>query len=115
MSDAERNLGAEKAADFIRDNAAKYAKAKAQATFLQHHRKTIRGQLIKEYSKQGITGAEMLKAHAEADERYETLLKGWREAIEIYEELNKLMGAAELKVEIFRTISSTERAEMNLR
>ncbi len=115
IENIEREKDVSNAANFIRDNARKFAVAKAESIYLEHYRTALRGDLIKELIKSGIKGAETLKAYAEADEKYKTVLRGWREAIADYEELRLLVKAAELKIELFRTKASTQRAEMNLR
>ena len=96
---------AEKANDFIRDNADKYAKAKAERIYLEEFRKTQKALLIQE-SKGTVQERE---SYAYAHEKYQELLEGLRDAVEMEETLRWEMVAAQTKIEIWRTQQANSR------
>lgn len=96
----------EKAAEYIRDHAGEYAKAKAERIYLQEFRKSSKAMLINE-APDGT--AQSKESYAYAHKDYQQLLEGYRAAIEIEEKLNWMMKAAVIKTEIWRTESANNR------
>ena len=96
---------AEAANDFIRDNADKYAQAKANRTYLDEFRKSKKAILMQE-----VDGAEHIKAaFAYSHEEYLGVLAGRKEAIYEEEKIKWQMVAAESKIEIWRTQAANNR------
>jgi hypothetical protein len=95
-----------KAADFIRDNAPKYANAKAARVYLEQFRKSKKAILMGE-SGEKTSAAKEMDAYAHPD--YIALLEGLRVAIEAEETLKWQLTAAEAKIEIWRTESANNR------
>lgn len=95
-----------KAAEFIRDNAPVYAKAKADRMYLEQFRKTKKALLMTESSEKTSAAKEMY-AYAHPD--YKVVLDGLREAVEVEETIKWQLTAAEAKIEIWRTESANNR------
>jgi hypothetical protein len=97
-----------KAVDYIIANAKKFAKAKAERTYIEHYRKSLKGILMKRSMETAI-GAQEREAYAHPE--MVQLLEGLRAAVEIEEKLKWDITAAELRVEIWRTEQANNRAE----
>lgn len=95
-----------RAAEFIRDNAPKYAKAKSERVYLEQFRKSKKALLMAE-STERTAAAKEIYAYAHAD--YMALLDGLRVSIETEETLKWQLTAAEAKIEIWRTESANNR------
>lgn len=96
---------AERCLDFIRDNAGKYAEAKAQTRQLDHYRKIKRSEL---FLKATGTVAER-EALAESSPEYLAVVDGLAVSEEIENKLKwQLIGAQE-KLNAWRTMSANER------
>ena len=94
----ERNV--EKAVDFIRDKAKKYAQAKGERIYLDQYRKTKKALLMNECEEKTQAAKESW-AYAHYD--YEQLLDGLKEAVIKEETLRWEMVAAQTKIDIWRT------------
>ena len=97
-----------KALDFIRDNAAACAEAKANVVYLTEYRKTIKAQLMAA-SNEKTESAKETAAYSHAD--YIAHLDAIRIAVAESERLRWLMVAAEAKVMVWRSLESSARAE----
>jgi hypothetical protein len=97
-----------RALDFIRDNSEKYAIAKANVVYMTEYRKTIKAMLMNESTAKTQTEKE---SYAYADKRYIAHLEAMRLAVEEAEKLRWLMIGAEAKIEVWRSLESTARAE----
>ena len=106
MSSEERDP--HKAVDYILKHAALFAKAKAERTYIEHYRKSLKGILMKRSMETAI-GAQEREAYAHPE--MVELLKGLQAAVEIEEKLKWDITAAELRVEIWRTEQANNRAE----
>lgn len=95
----------EASADYIRDNAPAYGKAKAERVQLSEFRKSKKALLMNK--KQGA-GHER-ESYAYADSEYIELLTAIQTAVEKEETLRWMMKAAELKIEIWRTQQANNR------
>ena len=107
--DSEINIF--RALDFIRDNAQPYAQAKAQRVYLENFRKSKKALLMREAELRGHKTAAMQEREAYADPTYIETLEAFQAATAEEERLRWLMVAAEAKIEAWRTIESTRRAE----
>lgn len=97
-----------KALDFIRDNAAAYAQAKANVIYMTEYRKTIKAQLMASCSERTESAKETF-AYSHPD--YKRHLLALQEAVSEAERLRWLMVAAEAKIEVWRSLESSARAE----
>jgi len=97
-----------KALDFIRDNAAAYAQAKANVVYLTEYRKTIKANLMAESSEKTESAKE---TYAYSHQFYAQHLEALRDAIAEAERLRWLLVAAEAKIEVWRSLESSARAE----
>lgn len=97
----------EKAVDYLRDNATKAAKAKADRVYLEEYRKVVEAQLMREHSDLAVNAQER---EAKADPRYKQHLEVMKDAIERDEYHRWMMKAADAKIEVWRTQSSNQRS-----
>ena len=95
------------AVDYILRHAKQFAKAKAERTYIEHYRKSLKAILMKKSNESAI-GAQEREAYAHPE--YQELLKGLEIAIEEEETLKWLLTAATIKGEIWRTESANERS-----
>jgi hypothetical protein len=99
---------AERAVDWIRDNARKMAQARAERLYVEQWVKTVKATIQSE--QQGLSSAAA-ETVALASPRYMAALQAYKEAIEADEHLRFLVVAAEAKIEAWRSQESTRRAE----
>lgn len=97
-----------KAVDYILKHAALFAKAKAERTYIEEYRKSLKSILMKRSMETAI-GAQEREAYAHPE--YVQLLDGLKEAVLIEERLKWDITAATLRVEIWRTEQANNRAE----
>jgi hypothetical protein len=97
---------AERAADYIRDNARAAAQAKANRIYLEEYRKVVKAQLMREHDDSAL-GAQEREAYSEP--RYQQHLKVMKDAIEQDEYMRWMLTAAEAKLEAWRTQSANAR------
>ena len=97
-----------KAVDYILKHASLFAKAKAERTYIEHFRKSLKGILMKRSMETAI-GAQEREAYAHPE--MVQLLEGLKAAVEVEEKLKWDITAAELRVEIWRTEQANNRAE----
>ena len=97
----------EKAVDYMRDNATKAAKSKAERIYMEEYRKVVKSQIMRENDDRPLGAQEAI---AYADPRYGQHLKAMREAIEADEYHRWMLTAAEAKIEAWRTQQSNARA-----
>jgi hypothetical protein len=101
-----------KALDFIRDNAAAYAKAKAERVYLEEWRKSKKALCMQVALARGVEAANAQEREAYADPEYQDVLKALKAAVEEEERLRWLMIGAQAKVSVWQTIEATRRIEM---
>jgi hypothetical protein len=107
----ESEINIFRALDFIRDNAAPYANAKAQRVYLENFRKSKKALLMRDAELRGHKTAAMQEREAYADPGYVEVLEALQAATEEEERLRWMIVAAEAKIEAWRTIEATKRAE----
>ena len=113
MSDiAEINIF--KALDYIRDNSAAYAKAKAERIYLEEFRKTKKAMLMRLAEVEGAKSSATQERDAYADPEYRQLLEALRAAVEEEERLRWTIVAAQAKIEVWRSLSANQRAEAKI-
>lgn len=99
------------ALDWIRDNAKGYAQAKANRIYMEEYRKTLKSLLMRKAECTGVKTLAAQERDAYSHDDYQTHLNGLKEAVEVEEEYRWLFVAAQAKIEAWRTIESTRRAE----
>ena len=97
-----------KALDFIRDHALSYAEAKANVIYMTEYRKTIKALLMNESDAKTESAKE---SYAYAHLSYQQHLEALRQSISEAERLRWLLIAAETKIEVWRSLESSARAE----
>ena len=97
-----------KCLDYIRDNAAAYAKARASRVYMEEYRKTLKSQLMKRHIDSPVTAQER---EAYADEAYRQHLEALEVAIYEEERLRWLLEGAKLKVSVWQSLGANQRAE----
>lgn len=95
-----------RAVDFIIHNAGKFAAAKAQRVYLEEFRKSKKALLMAQCTEKAVNAREQ---YAYAHEDYLGLLGGLKAAIEVEEELKWRLEAARIRVDIWRTMESSNR------
>ena len=102
----------ESAVDYLRDNASKAAKAKAERIYAEEYRDVVKSQIMREFDDLGVGVQER---NAKADTRYAQHLKAIREAVEADEYHRWMMKAAEAKINAWQTQSANNRGLERLR
>lgn len=100
-----------KALDFIRDQAPAYAKAKAERIFLEEFRKSKKALCMKSAETAGTASIGAQEREAYADPEYVALLDGLKAAVEEEERLRWMIVAAQVKIEVWRSLEANKRAE----
>ena len=98
---------AQKAIDYVRDNAPKYANAKAERVYIEQFLKAKKSMLMADEG--GTLGAK--EAYALSHPEYVALLGGLRAAVEEEERIKYLIEAARMRFEHFKIESFNARAE----
>ena len=96
----------QKAIDYLAKSAKPYSEWKSRVKFLEHHRKSVRA--VESLNQTGKSMAEN-NAKAEASEAYNNILIEYEEAVAEFTLLEAYRKAAETKIEVWRTISSSNR------
>jgi hypothetical protein len=99
----------ERALDFLRDNAEDSGKARATRVYLEEFRKSLKAQIMSEHLAEPIGAQERF---AYNDIRYRNHLEALKQAVYEDERLRFLRGAAEAKIEAWRTMCSNQRANI---
>lgn len=102
-----RPVDPQQAVDYIRDNADRLAKAKAERVYLDEFRKSKKAILMQQCAELPL-GAQEREAYAHAD--YLQVLAALRVAVEAEESLRWKMIAAQARVEVWRSQEASNRA-----
>jgi hypothetical protein len=97
-----------KSLDFIRDNARKLAKAERNVTYLTEFRKSKKALLMIECDAKTESAKE---SYAYSNPDYIQLINALADAKEEFIYLRWLMIAAQAKIEVWRSLESSARAE----
>jgi hypothetical protein len=104
----EQDISPFRALDFIRDNASAYANAKANVIYMTEYRKTVKATLMASCSERTESAKE---TYAYSHPSYIEHLAALQQAVAEAERLRWLMVAAEAKIEVWRSLESSARAE----
>lgn len=99
---------AERAVDWLRDNASRMAQERAERMYVEQWIKTVKATI---QSEQGGISAAAAEIVALASPRYMAALQAYRDAIRADETNRFLVAAAEAKIDAWRSQESTRRAE----
>jgi hypothetical protein len=100
---------AEKAVEYLRDNAKLYGQAKANRIYLEEFRKVKKALGMKDAELDGVNSAAAQEREAYAGADYLELITGLRAAVEAEERIRWEMEAARMTVEVWRTQSANNR------
>lgn len=96
------------AATWMRDNAGEAAKARAERLYLEQFLKPKRSEImLRDHGYKSVSSAEM---YAFGHPEYAELLAAYKEAVRADEKYRWLKAAADVKIEVWRTLESTRRA-----
>lgn len=101
-----RQIDPTEAVDYLIRNAAAYAKAKAQVTYLEEFRKSKKAILFGSAIGNTVTDREN-KAYSHPE--YLALLDGLREAVEEAERLKWMLVAAQARIDVWRSQEASNR------
>ncbi len=104
----EHDISPFQALDFIRDNAKKLGALKGRMVYMTEKRKTIKAMLMSHSSEKTESAKE---TYAYSHVEYKTHLQELADAVSEYETMRILMVAAEAKIEVWRSLESSARAE----
>lgn len=98
----------ELAIEYIFKNGKRFAKAKAERIYLEEYRKSLKALLMQKSGEQTAVAQER-DAYSHPD--YRELLNGLKEAVELEEEIRWGLVAAQARIEVWRSLEATNRAE----
>ena len=104
----EQDISPFKALDFIRDNASEYAQAKANVVYMTEYRKTVKATLMASSSERTESAKE---TYAYSHPEYKAHLIALEQSVLKCEKLRWLMVGAEAKIEVWKSLEATARAE----
>lgn len=99
----------EAALDWLKDNASKAAKARAERSYLEEWIPSLRAQLAAKYIEAGDS-ATAADTKAKAHHDYQIALKGFREAVEADELFRWHRTRADAIIETWRSFQANQRA-----
>lgn len=102
----ERTIDPHEAIDFIYRGGAKLAKARAERTYMEEYRKSLKAILMKKSGESSVAAQER-EAYSHAD--YLAHLKGLQEAVEQEEGLRWAIVAAEARIDVWRSQEASNR------
>lgn len=101
----------EKALDWLRDNAEPAAQARAERVYMEAWVKTVLAQCQKKHADLAVNAQER---EARIDPEYIKSLDALREAVANDERFRFLVSTAHAKIEAWRSMESTRRAERSV-
>ena len=96
------------AVEFIIKHSAEFARAKSERVYLEEFRKSKKSLLMSQSSDSTIGGQER---DAYKHPEYLELLEGLKQAVEVEETLKWKLIAAQARIDIFRTLEASNRAQ----
>ncbi|NBO61651.1 MAG: hypothetical protein EBU82_11905 [Flavobacteriia bacterium] len=100
--------------DWMRKHTDDLANAKANRYYLEHFTDSLKARLMKEAMLAGEKTIAGQERYAQGHNDYHQHLLGIKEAIAIEEKMKWLMLTAQSKIEIWRSMESSKRAEMQM-
>ena len=96
----------------LRDQADRYAKAKADMTYLGHYRKSKLAMLMKDAALKGFDAVNAQEREARCDPEYIQILEGLRDATEIAEREGWHLRIAMQGSSLWQTVEASKRDEI---
>lgn len=100
------------AIEFIFKHGKRYAKAKAERTYLEEYRKSKKAILMQEAQVEGHQTAAAQQREAYANPEYIVLLEGLKQAVEAEEEVRWGLVAAQARIDVWRSQEASARQEV---
>jgi hypothetical protein len=97
------------AVDYIYTHGQKYAQAKANLTYLEEYRKTLKAMLMTQALADGAKSAVTAEMQAYADPKYVQHLEDLRTAVEVAEGFRWGLVSAQARVEVWRSLEASNR------
>lgn len=95
----------------LREISRQYAKAKSEAEYLEHFRKSKHAILMREAEVKGHKTSAAQEREAYAHPEYVQLLEGYRTAVELCERARWELEIARMGIDLWRTKEASKRAE----
>ena len=105
----EKMIDPNDAIDYMIANSKRYAQAKANRTYLEEYRKTMKAELCKEALAAGFEAVNAQEREAYADPEYKQHLLAIKAAIEEEERLRWMMVAAQARIDVWRSMEASNR------
>lgn len=99
----------ERAIEYIFKHGKRYAKAKAERIYMEEYRKSLKAMIMKRSLETAVNAQER---EAYSDPEYLKLLTDLKSAVEIEEEVRWGLVAAQARIEVWRSMEATNRAEV---
>lgn len=96
-----------KCLEFMQASAPKLAQAKANVVLLEEGLKSVKAIQMKKHAGMPVSAQER---EALASEEYQIAIKGVSAAVQEYEQIKALFNVAQTKVEVWRSMESSNRA-----
>jgi hypothetical protein len=97
------------AVDYIYTHGQKYAQAKAEVTYVEEYRKSLKAMLMQTALENGAKSAAVAEMMAYADVQYVELLKGLKAAVEKAEGLRWGLVSAQARIDVWRSLEASNR------
>ena len=98
----------ELAIEYIFKHGKRYAQARANRIYAEEYRKSLKAIIMKRSVETAVNAQER---EAYSNPEYLELLKGLQEAVAVEEELRWKLVAAQARIEVWRSLEATKRAE----
>lgn len=98
------------AVDFLYTKGAEYAQAKANVTYLEEYRKSLKAMLMKQAMENGAKSAAAAEIEAYSDVKYLEHLKGIKEGVEAAETLRWHLVSAQARIDVWRSLEASNRS-----
>jgi hypothetical protein len=98
-----------KVVEFLLKNAKIYAKAKSERIYIEEFRKSKKALLMQQAQIKGVETMAAQERDAYANQEYQDLLLGLKEAVEVEEKLRWQLIAAQMKIDIWRSQEASNR------
>lgn len=105
----EKMIDPNDAIDYMIANSKRYAQAKANRTYLEEYRKTMKAELCKGALAAGFEAVNAQEREAYADPEYKQHLLAIKAAIEEEERLRWMLVAAQARIDVWRSIEASNR------
>lgn len=98
------------AVDYIYTHGQKYAQAKAELTYMEEYRKTLKAKLMKQALANGAKSAAVAEMEAYSDDAYEQHLEALKQAVEQAEGFRWGLVSAQARVDVWRSLEASNRS-----